>query len=95
MTTHKADGKKPACPGCRREVWAYSNVEHERKPSPGDPMVCDRCTCIHTVNAAGEFVAFTDEQVAELDQYLNAHPQQRLLLVLVVGTIRYARAGVN
>jgi hypothetical protein len=96
MITHKRpEHKKLACPGCRREIWAYINVESSRRPSPGDPMVCDRCTCIHTVNAEGELIGFTEQQIVELDQYLAANPNQRLLLLLVVGTIRYVRAGMN
>lgn len=94
MTTYPAE-KKLACPGCGREVFAVSNVQAEKKPKPGDPMVCDKCSCVHTIDASGRLVGFTREQAQELEQMLAAYPEQKELLLKLVGVIRLIRAGSN
>jgi len=94
MHTHmESAGKR--CPGCGREVHGWLNMNSERGPKPGEPMVCDRCICIHTVDDAGNLVGFTDEQVRELDEYFRTDPAQLALLLKVVDTIRYVRAATN
>ena len=94
-TTHPMRDKKLVCPGCGCEIWGVSNIQDVKKPRPGDPMVCDKCSCVHTIDASGQLVGFTADQALELERMFAAYPKQKELLLKVVGVVRLVRARSN
>ena len=87
MTTHSIG--ESSCPGCGRTIYAVSNLETERRPKPGDILICDACFCIHTCDESGGPVGFTDGQISELREYWRENPDQAEIFRRIVVVLRF------
>lgn len=85
-----------SCPNCQRERSAMTCLTDGTLPKPGDPIVCDGCGAIHTIDDDGAtFRGFTSAELNELESAMLVYPELARQLGAAVGSVRLLRFGGN
>lgn len=84
------------CPNCGVHRDMFTCLTGDKFPTCGDPIICDKCCVIHTIDQDGVSLrGFTIEEAAELEAAMVLFPQMREQIMRAVGAVRLFRFGEN